>query len=216
MKVLIKTLFITFFNILLINSFAQEISVERGKQLTSSLCVACHGVDGNSSISPIYPKLAAQHAEYLVKQMEDFKVDSNGHSKRKNEIMNPQMVPLSESDIKSIALYYESQKMKHALGTDSSNRLIAEKLYRGGDPNRGLAACASCHGPAGGGIPGQYPRIAGQFPGYIKSVLKNFRVESRTNDNEAMMRTISMHLTDKEVEALGEYIAGLRFVSPIK
>ena len=95
---------------------------------------------------------------------------------------------------------------------------MGQKLFRGGVASKGLPACAGCHGPAGAGIPAQYPRIAGQFADYTEAQLKAFReagtnpnpTNGRANDPNKMMRMVAAKLTDYEIKALADYIAGLR------
>ncbi|TRZ91659.1 MAG: cytochrome c4 [Rhodocyclaceae bacterium] len=181
----------------------------RGQAIVSNVCVACHGPDGNSPL-PVNPKLAGQHPEYLLKQMKNFKAVGGKSPERMNPIMNGMIAAYDEGQMRDLAAYFSAQTQK---GETAKNRETIErgqKLYRGGDQAKGLPACAGCHGPTGAGIPAQYPRIAGQFAEYMEAQLKSFREGTRTNDPNKMMRTIALKMTDAEIKAVADYIAGLR------
>lgn len=173
-------------------------------QAASGICAACHGVDGNSLI-PMNPVLAGQHPEYLYKQLVNFK-----SGERANPIMAAQVANLSDADMRNLAAYYAGQKPRP--GTASNAGLInaGRKLYRGGNSANGVAACAGCHSPNGAGIPIQYPRLKGQHKDYTIAQLKAFRAGERANDPGAMMRGVAARLSDPEMDALAEYIAGLK------
>jgi cytochrome c553 len=175
----------------------------KGKTL-SAACAACHGPEGNSAIS-LNPSLAQQHPAYIAKQLANFKSGA-----RANAIMAGMAAALSPEDMAHIGAWYGSQKLRPAAARD---RALVEKgrsLYRGGDASRGLPACAGCHSPNGAGIPAQYPRLAGQHPDYTVAQLKAFRAGERANDNAAIMRTVASKLTDAEMAALAEFLAGVR------
>lgn len=169
----------------------------------TAVCAACHGADGNSSIS-MYPKLAGQHPEYITKQLSNFK-----SGERKNPIMTGMVASLSPEDMVNLGAYFGSQTPK--LGTAKSNGVgsVGEKIYKGGIPGIGVPACASCHGPAGAGIPVQFPRLAGQHADYIVTQLKAFHSGERANDGAKMMRTIAGKLSDQDMAAVADYIQGL-------
>jgi cytochrome c553 len=175
---------------------------EKGKTL-SQTCAACHNVDGNS-LNPIWPKLAGQHAEYLVKQLKDFK-----EGNRVNAQMAPMVAALSEEDMLDIAAYYSSTTIKPG---SAKPELIEEgqKLYRAGDAEAGIPACMACHGPAGAGNPGAlYPAVAGQHAEYTIIQLKAFKTEERNNDANNVMRSIAGPMTNAQIEAVSEYMQGL-------
>jgi cytochrome c553 len=181
----------------------------RGQAIVSTVCIACHGPDGNSPL-PVNPKLAGQHADYLLKQMKNFKGTDGKPPERTNPVMNGMIAAYDEGQMRDLAAYFSAQTQK---GETAKNRETIErgqKLYRGGDQAKGLPACAGCHGPTGAGIPAQYPRIGGQFPEYMEGQLKSFREGTRTNDPNKMMRTIALKMTDAEIKAVADYIAGLR------
>ena len=181
---------------------AVEGDVEAGKA-KSATCVACHGTDGNSAIA-MYPKIAGQHAEYIYKQLKEFKSGT-----RKDPVMLPMVAALSDQDMKDLAAYFASQTMS-AGATPENVVEEGQYLYRGGDKERGIPACIACHGPRGVGhsLAG-FPKISFQHPDYIKSQLEKFRSGERNNDMNGMMRDIAVKLTDKDIEILSKYMSGL-------
>lgn len=174
----------------------------KGKTL-SPTCAACHSVDGNS-INPVWPKLAGQHAEYLVKQLQDFK-----DGKRVNAQMAPMVASLDKQDMADLAAYFASQKIKP--GSAKPELIEAgQKIYRAGDAQAGIPACMACHGPAGSGNQAaRYPSIAGQHAEYTAIQLKAFKSEERNNDENNVMRSIARPMTNAQIEAVSEYIQGL-------
>lgn len=173
------------------------------KQATQ-VCAACHGADGNSAV-PMYPKLAGQHQKYIAKQLVEFKSGA-----RKNPVMSPIAAALSQDDISTLSTYFNAQAAKDAKAKVNGAGSAGEKIYRAGIPGLSVPACASCHGPAGAGIPVQFPRLAGQHAEYTVSQLKLFRSGERANDGAKMMRTIASRLTDQDMAAVADYIQGLR------
>lgn len=185
-------------------AFAAAGDAAKGQPIVDKVCGACHGADGNST-SPIYPNLAGQHPEYINKQLNDFKAGA-----RKNATMAPNVTNLSQQDMLNLAAYFSSQQPKARMAKDAALVAEGQKIYKGGNPGSGVPACASCHGPAGSGIPVQFPRVAGQHSKYVLSQLKNFRSGDRANDGGKMMQVIARKLTDREMLAVAEYISGLR------
>lgn len=181
----------------------------KAKQTAETVCVACHGADGNSPTSA-NPILAGQGAAYLFKQMSEFKATDGKPAARDNAIMAGMTAALSVEDMKGLAVYFSQQKPKPSAATDPKLVAAGQNLWRKGDFERGVPACAGCHGPNGTGIPDQYPRLAGQYADYTALQLKNFRSEERANDPQKMMRVIADKLSDKHIKALADYIAGLR------
>lgn len=175
---------------------------EAGKT-KSATCVACHGPDGNSANAE-WPKLAGQHASYIMKQLNEFKAGA-----RKNDLMSPMATPLNDQDIQDLAAYFSSQTQ--APGVAAADQVeLGEKIYRAGNANTGVAACMACHGPAGSGNPSAvFPHIAGQHAVYIEKALKDFRSDIRTNDNAKMMRNVVARMTDQEIAAVAQYLQGL-------
>jgi len=181
----------------------------RGKATATTVCAACHAADGNSTIAA-NPKLAGQHYDYLLKQMKDFKAPDGKPAARPNPVMAGMVGNLSEDQMKDLAAYFAAQKPSDNTAKNKATLELGQKLYRAGDLSKGLAACASCHGPAGSGMPAQYPRISGQHAEYIEAQLKAFRDGGRANDPSKMMRMVALKMTDAEIKAVSDYIAGLR------
>lgn len=173
-----------------------------GEAKFSAACAACHGADGNSG-SPVNPKLAQQHPEYLVKQLQEYK-----SGVRKNAIMQGMAATLSDADMRNIAYWAASQKVKPGFAKDKELVALGERIYRGGIADRQIAACAGCHSPSGAGIPSQYPRLGGQHAEYTATQLTNFRDGVRQNNLQ--MTQVASKLNDREIRALADYIAGLR------
>jgi cytochrome c553 len=187
---------------------APKIDVARGQQVASQVCAACHGADGNAP-TPANPKLAGQHADYLYKQLVNF-VPKQGATaaERANAVMMAFAAQLSDSDRRNVAAYYASQALKPAAARDKTLVELGQRIYRAGIPEKQVPSCAGCHGPSGAGIPAQYPRLQGQWADYTESQLVQFRGGQR--NNSAMMSHISARLSDREIKAVSDYIAGLR------
>lgn len=181
----------------------------RGKTIATTVCAACHAADGNSTIG-VNPKIAGQHYDYLVKQMQDFKAADGKEAARPNPVMSGMVAALTEEQMKDLAAYFAAQKQSDNTAKNKDTLELGKKLYRAGDMSKGLAACASCHGPTGSGMPAQYPRISGQHAEYLEAQLKAFRDGGRANDPAKMMRMIALKMTDAEIKAVSDYIAGLR------
>ena len=178
---------------------------EQGQELAEDICAACHGANGNS-VNPQWPKLAGQHAAYLAKQLYDFQ----SGEQRDNAIMYVQAEDLDDDDIANVAAYFAAQQI--ALGS-ADPQLIerGESLYRGGDPERGIAACSACHGPRGlGNEAANFPRLSGQHQEYLSIQLNAFRSGERANDSGQMMRNVAAKLNDDDIAALASYLQGLR------
>jgi cytochrome c553 len=174
----------------------------KGEASFAAVCAACHGADGNSG-TPVNPKLAQQHPEYLVKQLQEFK-----SGKRNNAVMKGFATALSDDDMRNISYWAASKKAKPGFAKDKELVALGEKIYRGGISDRQIPACASCHSPTGAGIPAQYPRLSGQHADYTVAQLNTFRDGSRKNSLQ--MTQVSAKLNDREIKAVSDYIAGLR------
>jgi cytochrome c553 len=177
-------------------------SAEKAETTVKTICSACHGLDGNSVITT-NPKLAAQHPEYLVKQLTEFK-----SGKRANAVMSGMASALSDEDMKSLATYFSGQTLKLGAAKSNGKGSLGEKIYRGGIVATNVPACASCHGPTGAGLPIQFPRFGGQHSDYTLAQLRTFRTGERAN--APMMMTIATKMTDAEMAAVADYIQGLR------
>jgi len=171
-------------------------------QATAQVCSACHAVDGSRG-SPANPILQGQHADYLVKQLTEFK-----SGKRDNAVMKGMASTLSEEDMKNVAAFFASKQAKPGFSKDKTLVTLGEKIYRGGIAERQIPACAGCHSPNGAGIPAQYPRLAGQHSDYTELQLNSFRAGTR--GNSVQMTAIAAKMNDREIKAVADYIAGLR------
>lgn len=180
----------------------------RGQQIASQVCVTCHNADGNSTISG-NPRLAQQHADYLYKQLVDYS-PGQGQAKpaRENPVMNGFASQLSDADKRNVAAWFSSQAAKPAFARSKDTLELGQRIWRAGIPEKQVPACAGCHGPAGSGIPAQYPRIAGQHAEYTETTLKNFREGARRNN--PTMQQIASRLSDAEIRALADFAQGLR------
>lgn len=167
-----------------------------------AVCAACHGAGGNSG-TPANPKLSQQHPAYIVKQLQEFK-----SGKRPSPIMQGFAAQLTDQDMVNIGAYLGTQKAKAGFAKDKELVTLGEKLYRGGLQSRQLPACAGCHSPNGAGIPAQYPRLSGQHADYTASQLVAFRDGIRKNSPQ--MSQIAAKMSDREIRAVSDYIAGLR------
>lgn len=176
----------------------------KAQQIATQLCAACHGADGNSAI-PANPNLAQQIPEYTTKQLVNFKSGD-----RVNAVMAGMVASLTPEDMTNLGTYFFQQSAKPGVATNKEVALLGQRLYRGGNAATGVPACSGCHSPNGVGIPSQYPRLAGQHAEYIASQLKAFRSDERANDPNKMMRMIAAKMSDREIEAVSQFIQGLR------
>jgi len=177
----------------------------------SQVCAGCHGVKGNGKDAlPNYPKLAGQHANYLVDQMQAFKSGT-----RNDAIMKIQVANLKKQDILDLAAYFASMKIEIGAANDKAKREMGERIYRGGNETKGLSACMACHGPNGAGnLPAKFPALSGQNEGYTLKSLKDFRAGkdrafADRDDRGKIMHDIAKRMSDAEMDAVAHYIAGL-------
>ncbi len=181
---------------------AAKPDLVKGEASFTAVCAACHGADGNSAITA-NPKLSAQHPEYLVKQLQEFK-----SGKRNDPVMKGFAMALSDEDMKNIAYWVTAKAAKPGFAKDKALVSLGERIYRGGIADRQIAACAGCHSPNGAGIPAQYPRLSGQHADYTATQLVAFRDGKR--GNSLQMTQVAAKLNDREIKAVADYIAGLR------
>ena len=178
-------------------------SAEKG-QSKSTACVACHGMNGNSA-NPEWPSLAGQHEQYIHKQLQAFKSGA-----RKNPLMTPMAMALSEDDMADLGAYFASQKPA-GLEADPSKLALGQRIFRSGDPKSGIPACASCHGPDGAGNPpAAYPLLRSQYGTYVGAQLRAYRAGTRQTDPNKMMRDVASTMSDEQIDAVASYIQGLR------
>jgi len=198
----------------LVSSLACAQGVVKGdpakaQQIVTQVCASCHGKDGNSP-SPVNPVLAGQLPEYIRKQLMNFKAQSGKPAERVNPVMNGMVASLSDADMANLAAYFAAQTRKPREAHDPALVKLGQSIYRGGIMAKGVPACASCHLPNGAGVPALFPRLSGQYPEYTVAQLKAFRAGERANDPNKMMRLTAAKLSDREISALAEYVAGLR------
>lgn len=180
---------------------ADKVDLARAEEIVSGRCFLCHGMEGESA-SPIFPRLAGQHSEYIAKQLGEFK-----SGKRKSDTMKPQAEELTPTEMKALGVFFEAKKASARPVRDAELMAVGKYVFNRGNQFSGLPACASCHGAKGLGTP-QLPRLAGQHPRYTEDQLKQFNSRERNNDN-AVMHTVASKLTELERNAVAEYIATL-------
>lgn len=192
-------------------SYAQAVKGDptKAQPIVGQVCAACHGADGNSVI-PANPSLAAQHPEYTLKQLVNFKPRNGKSAERASPIMSGMVANLTDDDMANLAAYFARQKPRPGAASDPDLVKQGQEIYRGGILTKNVAACAGCHSPDGAGVPAQFPRLAGQHAEYVEGQLKAFRSGERANDPNGMMRAIAARLSDREIKAVSEYISGLR------
>lgn len=181
---------------------AAEGDVSRGEEL-SGACMACHGAEGNST-NPEWPKLAGQSERYIYEQLQAYK-----SGERQNPLMQQQVQGMPDQDMQDLAAYFADQQIE----IGAANEELAEQgesIYRGGIPDKNVAACIACHGPAGGGMAAAgFPRIGGQHATYVAQQLQQYRDGERNTDGNRMMRAVAENLSDDEIEAVASYVSGL-------
>jgi len=194
-------------------AFAQapaKPDLAKAQQIVTQVCAACHGTDGASPTSA-NPSLAGMPADYITTQLSHFKAGI-----RVNAVMQGMAAPLSEGDMVSLGAYFASQKPKIAGAKDAALARQCQKLWRAGDGANGIPACSACHGPAGAGLPKNFPRLGGQWADYTVAQLKAFRSGERGSDpagkdlNGKIMAGVARGMTDAQMKAVAEYAQGLR------
>jgi cytochrome c553 len=188
--------------LVVVSSLARADPAARALEIVQGKCFICHGTDGESS-SPVFPRLAGQHAAYVARQLADYK-----SGRRKSDTMKPMVEDLSNDDFIALGRYFESrQPIAHAQ-QDPELGQVGRFLFNRGNPYSGIPSCASCHGMNGNGTD-SLPRLAGQHAAYLESQLKKFNSRERTNDN-AIMHSVASKLTELEVKAVASYISGMK------
>ncbi len=190
--------------------FAGPVNAEgdpNAGQEKSAVCAACHGADGKA-IQPAYPNLAGQHASYLAKQLTEYRDGG-----RVNALMTGQAANLTDQDILDLAAYYSEMPKIEGVASEE-NLTLGMNIYRGGITSAEVAACSACHGPDGMGNPtAVWPALSGQNAQYTADQLRYFRSAERANDPNGMMRGAAKRMTDEEIDAVANYIAGLHNAS---
>ncbi len=180
---------------------AQATDLKRAEEIVGGRCFICHGMEGEAA-SALYPRLASQHADYIAKQLADFK-----SGKRKSETMAGMAADLTPEEMKALGQFFQKKPATRSESSDADLAGVGRYVFTKGNQYSGVAACVSCHGPKGYGTP-QLPRLAGQQALYIENQLKQFNTRERNNDN-AVMHSIASKLTELEVKAVASYISTL-------
>ena len=188
---------------------SSKSDLAKAQQIVSQICAACHGGDGNSP-APANPNLAGQHADYIALELEHFK-----SGVRANPVMAGMAASLTPDDMRALGVYFSQQKPKGSAANNHDLVMAGQKVYRGGNGATGVPACSACHAPTGVGIPSRYPRLSGQYADYTYGQLKAFKSGERGNDkdgkdvNGRVMAQIALRMSDEEMQAVAQYIAGL-------
>lgn len=192
---------------------ANAADLAKGKQIAENVCAACHAADGNSGIA-MYPKLSAQHAEFIF--IETKAIKEGKRTTGSSAAMAPMVQNLSDDDIRNVAAYYAKQNPKSGEANPKENPEYGAKIYRSGIPDKKVPACMSCHSPNGAGmlaggtaVKSAYPRIGGQHATYVADQLKNYANGKRTSPN-GMMETIAKRMSEEDMKAVGNFIQGLQ------
>ena len=172
------------------------------QQIVSTLCVACHGEGGNSTV-PTFPRLAGLQVEYLTKQLTDFM-----SGKRKSDVMAPMIAQIKSDDIAGLAAYFSTQPPARGQSADAQRAAAGKLIYDDGNTSSGLPACTGCH-QAGGAGNERYPRLAGQHAAYTQAQMQQFKAGTRNNDKARVMRAVAERMSEDEMAAVADYLAGL-------
>jgi cytochrome c553 len=181
---------------------AGPVAAQDAKAIAATVCSACHGEDGNSSI-PMFPKIAGLQEAYIVKQLRDFQ-----SGRRKSDVMAPVVAQLKAEDIAPLAAYFSAQKVKPVTGVDKRSTDVGKLIYMDGNEETGVPACVGCHQPQGVGQT-TYPRIGGQHAQYLQQQLKSFAAGDRSNDVGRFMRVIAKRLSEEEIQSVAAYLSAL-------
>lgn len=181
---------------------AGAADLSRAVEIVEGKCFVCHGLEGESS-SPVFPRLAGQHANYVARQLADYQ-----SGKRRNDTMKAMVADLSADDFRLLGMYFESKPTRVHKVDDPELAQMGRFIYHRGNPYSGVAACADCHGAGGHGTD-KLPRLGGQHAQYVETQLRQFVKRERTNDN-AVMHTIASKLTELELKAVAAYVSGLQ------
>jgi cytochrome c553 len=183
-------------------SAAQANEMARAEEIVQGQCAICHGAEGESS-TPLFPRLAGQHADYVARQLADFQ-----SGRRKSPVMAPMARELSAADMQAIGRWFESKPTHAHAVADPALAAQGRSVYERGIPAAGVPACRKCHGVQGEGTD-TLPRVGGQHAAYLENQLRAFLKRERTNDNE-VMQTIASRIGDAELRAVSSYMSGLK------
>ncbi|MFA5081164.1 MAG: c-type cytochrome [Hydrogenophilaceae bacterium] len=173
----------------------------KGEALMAERCAACHGPDGNSPV-PNFPKLAGQHAEYLLHEIREYQ-----EHHRESDLMQPVVQGLGEADMADLAVFLAAQKPAPGNVTAPSLLALGKKVYLEGNSGTGVPSCEGCHEEDGHGS-ARFPRVAGQN---VEYTLEQFRIYSagKRPYGKKVMRTVAERLSEEEARAVAEYMASL-------
>ena len=186
--------------LLLISAIPHQAIARDARAIATTVCIACHGADGNST-DPAYPKIAGMGAAYLLKQLRYF---SSGQ--RRNEVMETIIADINEADFPALANYFSAQKPLPGKVGSAKLAAVGQRLFEDGNSEKGVPACAGCHQSDGGGN-ARFPRLAGQHQMYTLQQLDDFHSGRRATDR--LMVTVAQRLNKDEMKALAEFVAGL-------
>ena len=175
---------------------------EDAQTIATTVCVACHGPDGNSVI-PMFPKIAGLQESYIVKQLRDFQT-----GRRKSDVMAPVVAALKPEDLAPLARYFNQQKMTPGEEVDKKSTSLGKLVFFDGNEETGVPACVGCHRPLGTGFQ-IYPRIGGQHSQYVAQQLKNFASGERANDVSRFMRVVAKRMSEEEIQSVADYLVSL-------
>jgi cytochrome c553 len=181
-------------------SVAVAATSERIEELVKTRCSTCHGPTGQSSNAD-FPKLAGQNADYLVRQMFNFQTRA-----RKSTEMEKEMAGLTGNDIEELANYFSRQQLVPVVRQDMALSEAGKKFYMTGSPERGISACAVCHGEKARGTR-LLPRVAGQHARYLAIQLRRYAEQSRATD-QMLMHSVASKMTEDEIWAVSYFLSG--------
>ncbi|HNR83873.1 c-type cytochrome [Ottowia sp.] len=181
-------------------ALAQDSGEARARKIIGGSCFLCHGAEGESA-SEVFPRLAGQNAEYIAKQLENFK-----SGKRKSTAMASMVTELTLDDMVALGRFYAARPPHKEAAQDAALAGVGRYIYQSGNKWSGVPSCASCHGAEGAGST-TLPRLAGQHAAYLETQLKQFSKRERNNDN-AVMHTVVEKMTGLEMAAVSEYLSG--------
>jgi cytochrome c553 len=176
--------------------------LERAKRIVSGSCFLCHGIDGDAG-TELFPKLAAQHPEYIAKQLANFKSGA-----RKSSAMAGMVKELGDADFVSLGVYFSRKPATAHESADPVAAAAGKTFYFSGNPATGVSACVTCHGDDAAGS-SALPRLAGQHRGYLETQLRQFHARERTNDN-AVMQEVTRRMTENEIKVVSDYLSGMK------
>jgi cytochrome c553 len=186
---------------LVLSASAWGDDADKAKTIVTTICAACHGLDGNSTV-PNFPKLAGRHPEYLVRELKEF---TSG--KRKSAIMAPIAASLDPGDFNALGAYFGAQKPNSGQVLDTAAAASGKKLYADGNEEKGIPACAGCHEADGSGNK-RFPRLAGQHREYLIEQMLNFKNDVRNDNASRLMREVTKLMSDDEIKSVAEFLAG--------